>query len=141
MFISGHFHVLGIRKTRSIFLVLRSKSSSGRCAKLHTVATSNNRDNPTRSLYCCLFASHIFVCCSLLTSRTWCITLSTQRQLRRCNNIPSFLQRTAPIVGYVPFVKVAPGTTFTSWSKHHIVVIGKAEQQVRKASHCGSKQH
>jgi len=34
-----------------------------------------------------------------------------------------------------------PGTTFTSWSKHHFVVIIKAEQQVRKASHCGTKQH
>jgi len=38
------------------------------------------------------------------------------------------------------FVKVAPGTTFTSWSKHHFVVIEKAEQQVRKASHCCTKQ-
>jgi len=35
------------------------------------------------------------------------------------------------------FVKVVPGTTFTSWSKHLFVVIGKADQQVRKASHCG----
>jgi len=39
------------------------------------------------------------------------------------------------------FVKVAPGTTFTSWSKHHFVVIGKPRRQVCKASHCGgSKQ-
>ena len=42
---------------------------------------------------------------------------------------------------HIPFVKVAPLTTFTSWSQHHFAVIGKAEQQVRKASHCGSKQH
>jgi len=33
------------------------------------------------------------------------------------------------------FVKFVPGTTFTSWAKHHFVVIGKAEQQVRKAFH------
>jgi len=45
-----------------------------------------------------------------------------------------------PHLLHILFVKVAPGTTFTSWSKHHFVVIGKAEQQVRKASHCGTKQ-
>jgi len=41
---------------------------------------------------------------------------------------------------HVFFVKVVPGTTFTSWLKHHFVVIGKAEQQVRKAFHCRTKQ-
>jgi len=50
----------------------------------------------------------------------------------KLQNIPSFLQSTAPIARF--FVKVVPSTTFTSWSKHHFVVIGKAEQQVRKAS-------
>ena len=38
------------------------------------------------------------------------------------------------------FAKPAPGTTFTSWSQHHFVAIGKPERQVCKASHCGSKQ-
>jgi len=55
----------------SIFLVLRSKSSSGKCAKLHTVAASNNRDHPTRSLRYCLYKQHIFVCGSLHISRLW----------------------------------------------------------------------
>ena len=45
-----------------------------------------------------------------------------------------------PHRSHVIFLKVAPGTTFTSWSKHHFVVIGKTEQQVRKTSHCDSKQ-
>jgi len=45
-----------------------------------------------------------------------------------------------PHRSHVPFVKAAPGMTFTSWSQHHFVVIGKPEQQERKASHCGSKQ-
>ena len=31
--------------------MLRSESPSGKCAKLHTVAASNNRDHPTRSLW------------------------------------------------------------------------------------------
>jgi len=79
MFISGHFHVLGMRKTRKyIFLALWSKSSNGKCAKLHTVAASNNRDHPMRSLYFCKFTSHIFMCCSLRTSRSWRIAHSTQ---------------------------------------------------------------
>jgi len=46
----------------------------------------------------------------------------------------------APHRLHVLFVTFAPGTTFTSWSKHHFVVTGKAEQQVRKASHCCTKQ-
>jgi len=39
-------------------VLLRSEIPSGICAKLRTVAASNNRDHPTRSLYYCLFASH-----------------------------------------------------------------------------------
>jgi len=37
-------------------VLLRSESPSGMCAKLRTVAASNNRDRLTRSLYCWLFA-------------------------------------------------------------------------------------
>jgi len=46
-------------------ILLRSEIPSGMCAKLRTVATSNNRDHPTRSLYCSrhihvfLFFAHI----------------------------------------------------------------------------------
>jgi len=80
MFMSGHFHVLGIRKPHF------------ECNANREVATT--------------------------FPRFW--------------NEPHLL--------YVLFVKVVPGTTVTSWSKHHFVVIGKAEQQVREASHCGTKQ-
>jgi len=45
-----------------------------------------------------------------------------------------------PHRSHVLFVKAAPGTTFTSWSQHHLVVIRKREGQVRKASQCGSMQ-
>jgi len=38
---------------------LRSEIPSGICAKLRTVAASNNRDHMPRSLYYCLFAPHI----------------------------------------------------------------------------------
>jgi len=65
-------------------------------------------------------------------------TLSMQRQPRGCNNIPHFFNK--PHLLHVLFVKVLPGTIFTCWSKQHCVVIGKAEQQVCKPSHCGTKQ-
>jgi len=39
----------------------------------------------------------MYGCCSSRTFRSWWIAHSAQRQRRGCNNIPSFLQRTAPI--------------------------------------------
>jgi len=41
-------------------VLMRSESPSGKCAKLHTVAASNNRDHMPWSLYFCLFARHIY---------------------------------------------------------------------------------
>jgi len=80
MFISGHFHVLGMRKP-------------------HFQSNANREVATTSPRFC---------------------------------NEPHLLHGL--------FVKVAPGTTFTSWSKYHFVQIGKADQQLRKASHCGTKQ-
>ena len=68
------------------FQVLRSEIPSGMCAKLHTVAASDNRDHPTRSLCYCLFASRIYGCCSSRTFRSWWTTHSAQRQRRGCNS-------------------------------------------------------
>ena len=45
----------------SFCTVLRSEIPSGMCAKLRTVAASNNRDHPTRSLCYCLFAPHTYI--------------------------------------------------------------------------------
>ena len=77
--------------------VLRSKNPSGKCAKLHNVAASNNRAHPTRSLNYCLFAPHIHG----IFLRTHFVhgepRISAQRQQIGYNNIPSFLQRTTPI--------------------------------------------
>ena len=42
-------------------VLLRSEIPSGMCAKLRTVAASNNRDHPTRSLYYSLFAPRIYI--------------------------------------------------------------------------------
>ena len=87
-----------------------------------------------------LMVPHIYVCCSSHTSHSWWVARSTQRQLRGYNNIHSFLQRTAPIARL--FVKVAPGTTFTSWSQHHFVAVEKHELHTVAANSnrvtCGS---
>jgi len=77
--------------------VLQLENLSGKCAKLHTVAASNNRDHMSWSLYYCLFAPHIYGCYSLGTSHSWWIAHSTQHQPKGYNNIPSFLQWTASI--------------------------------------------
>jgi len=50
--------------------MLQSESLSGKCAKLHTVAASNNRDRAPQSLYYCLFMPLIYGCYSLCTSHS-----------------------------------------------------------------------
>ena len=62
------------------------KNPSGMCAKLRTVAASNNRDHTPRSLLLLVRATHIY-CCSSRTSRSWWITQSTQCQRRGCNTV------------------------------------------------------
>ena len=66
-------------------ILLWSESPSSKCAKLHIVAASNNRDNIPWSLYYCMFTPHIYGCYSSCTSCSWWITHSMQRQLRGCN--------------------------------------------------------
>jgi len=66
-------------------VLLRSESPNGKCAKLHTVAASNNRHHAPQSLYYCLFVPHIYGCCSSRTSRSCWISRSTQQQ-RGCSS-------------------------------------------------------
>jgi len=81
---------------------------------------------------------HIYVWCSSRTSHSWWIAHSTQHHQRGCNNIPSFLQRTAPIAR-----SLCGGWP---WHDLHILVTArfccdrKSERHVHKASQCGSKQ-
>jgi len=94
------------------------------CAKLHTVAASNNRNHASQPLLLLLVqVTHIYFYSSR-TSRSWWITQSTQHHRRGCNNIPSFLRRTTPIARSLLCVKAELGTTSTSWSQHHFVAIG-----------------
>jgi len=120
-------------RQRSLFLVLPSKSMSGKCAKLYTVATSNNWDHRIIACSC-----HIYLCAALCAHPVRGESLSVQRQLRGCNNIPSFLQWLAPIA-----LSFCEGST---WHHFYILVkvslccYWKGRQQVRKVSICGGKQ-
>jgi len=111
-----------------------SEHQSGKCAKLHTVAASNNRDNSTRSLI------NVFVplscgCYSSCTSCSLHIQCHANGQVAKTSPFYNELHWLDTL-----FVKFSPSTTFTSWSQHHFAALGKAEQQVAKALHCGSKQ-
>ena len=66
-------------------ILLRSEIPSNMCAKLRTVAASNNRDHARNLSYYCLLALHILWCYFSRTSRSWWITQSTQRHRRCCN--------------------------------------------------------
>jgi len=48
-----------IQEPRGV-VMLRSERPSGKCANLHTVAASNNRNHLTRSLYYC-FPRHMYM--------------------------------------------------------------------------------
>ena len=66
--------------------MLRSEIPSGICAKLRTVAASNNRVHMPWSLCYIACSRHIYVwCCSSRTSRSWWITRLTQHHRRGCN--------------------------------------------------------
>ena len=59
-------------------ILLRSQSSTDMCAKLHTVAASNNRDHPMRPLYNSLFASQC-ICANLNA-----LPFRVESRMRRC---------------------------------------------------------
>jgi len=86
---------------------------------------------------------NLCTCPSLVIFMYW--AMGTRKPHFQCNanrevatTSPRFCNE--PHLLNVLFVKVVPGTTLASWSKHHFVVIGKAEQLVRKPAHCGTKQ-
>jgi len=58
-FFLWRFHIAQPSHPGHSTILLRSKSPSSMCAKLHTVAASNNRVNMPWSLHYCLFVPHI----------------------------------------------------------------------------------
>ena len=127
---SNYFKELSCNTTVAI-----GESPSDKCEKLHTVATSNNRDNTSCSLDYCLFAPRIYGCySSLVVNRTFNATPTERLQQHPLLFTTKHTDRTFFLWRF------SHSTTFTSWSQHHFVAIGKPEPRVRKASHCGSKQ-
>jgi len=129
---------LGILNQLIFFLVLRSEILSGICAKLRTVAASNNRDHMPLSLYiACL--RHIY---KVVILHAHPIRGESHNQHNATREVvttsPPF--NNEPHRSHVLCVKAELGTTSTSWSQHHFVAIGNPERHMHKASHCGSKQ-
>jgi len=109
-----------------------NRKARAACAQSFTLAASN-RDHLTRSLYYCLFTPHIYGVFLHAHSVRGEPRISALRQRSGCNNIPSFLQRTAPIAR--SFCEGCTWHNFTSWLQHHFVAIGKPEWHVLKALH------
>ena len=78
-------------------ILLRSEIPSGMCAKLRTVAASNNRVHMPWSLHYCLFAPHI--CMVLFFTHIQFVVNHTinATPLERLQQHPLLFQRTAPI--------------------------------------------
>jgi len=95
---------------------------SGMCAKLRTVATSNNRDHAGNLPYYCLLAQNILWCYSSCTSRSWWITHQHNATREVATTSPPFYNK--PHWSHVLCAKAELGTTSTSWSQHHFVAIG-----------------
>jgi len=96
------------------------KSPSCMCAKLRTVAASNNRVHMPWSLYYCLFTPHR--CIVVLRAHPVMVNHTFKAMpMERLLQHPSFLQWTAQC-----FVKALHSTTSTSWSQHHFAAIGEA---------------
>jgi len=89
------------------FKVLRSESPSGKCAKLHTVAASNNRDHPTKSLHYCLFVRRIWVLLfthiPFVVNRTFNTTPTERLQQKYVVVLETFSCTFAALRRYPPF--------------------------------------
>ena len=74
---------------------------------------------------------HIYLCVALC-AHPICVESHFQRNINWevATTSPPFCSE--PHLTHILFVKVAPGITFTSWSKNHFVVIGKPWRQVCK---------
>jgi len=90
--------------------LLRSEIPSGMCAELRTVAASNNRDRPTRSLYYCLFVPHIllwvlfFAHIPFVVNRTFNATPAQRLQhhyLHQANALWGFLHHTWRLLHHI----------------------------------------
>ena len=97
-------------------LLLRSEIPSGMSAKLRTVAATNNRDHPTRSLYYCLFAPHIcmvlfFTHIPFVVNHT--INATPPERLQHFKTSKCVFERQNVHIFYIKWIKLNPLTNFT----------------------------
>ena len=104
--------------------MLRSKSPSGMCAKLRTVAESSNKVHSTRSLCYFLFVPRIMGVVLHPHSVRGESHIQRNASVEVATTSPPFYNE--PYRSHVLFVKASYGTTSTSWSQHHFAAIGKA---------------
>jgi len=109
------------------------------CAKLCTVAASNNRE--------IMLAISLTIACSRYIYNGVILHASPVRgELHNQRNTTEEVATTFPPFynepprSHVLCVKAELRTTSTSWSQHHFVAIGNPERYVRNASHRGTKQ-
>ena len=138
MFPFGHFRVLDMRKQEVYFLCCDRKTRAASVQRF-TLWYQATIEITQRDHWIVPCSRHIYLCVAVCTH-----PVRGESHIQ-CNDSWEVAGASAPFYNephrsHVLVIKVALGTTFTTWSKHHFVVIGKAEQQVRKASHCGNKQ-
>jgi len=110
---------------------LRSQIPSGICAKLRTVAASNNRDH-VRNL------SFTIACSRYIYNGVGELHIQCNTTGEVATTSPPFYKE--PHRSHILWVKAELRKTFTSWLQHHFDAIGNPERHIRKVLHCGSKQ-
>jgi len=106
---------------RVITPLLRSEIPSGICAKLRTVAASNNRDHMPWSLYYCLFAPHnlwllFFTHIPFVVNHTFNATPPERLQHPHCWK--RLVQTTGPISSNLKSLSFFPSTGFkVKWNR------------------------
>ena len=112
-------------------ILLWSESPSGKCAKLHTVTASNNRDHPTRSR--CLFVPiYIWVCffshIPFMVNRTFNATSTERLQKHPFLFATNRTDRTF-FLWRLHLAWPSHHHHPMGWSQHHFVAIGKPKWQ------------
>jgi len=112
-----------LRHQRKLLVMplLLSEIPSGMCAKLRTVAASNNRDHDHNLSYCCLLAPRIYI----FVLRGHPVRGESHNQRNTTGEVattsPYFCNE--PHRSHVLCVKADICTTSTSWSQHHFVAV------------------
>jgi len=123
MFISCHFNLLDMPKDKEVYFLRCNQKARTASAQSFTLWQQAIIEI-TRRDYSFACSRHIYLCVALC-AHPFCAESHFQCNINRevATTSPPFCSE--PHLSHIFFVKVAPGTTFTSWTKHYFVVIGK----------------